>query len=235
MKSEEDELESDESDAASVKQESEDESIALTDVTDHHKGTLKKGRVRRGCALTSQTETASSKSPVTMWSSSRTAGVQLLVHACGCPLAWTKLVSGCLRSRQHDADREVDPQAEPEDTAQCLDFLTSVEDASSGGLSSYIAYDRSCHLLAAIEREADGQAQRLLEDTSFIVDAFHFASHSPRDSLCRTFCDPAPLDGSAPDLVVPMKGKKDRRETELGRRPRVFRRAFNTNVSRLSA
>lgn len=36
---------------------------------------------------------APKRAPLTMWSFDRTAAVQILVHACGCPIAWRKLVS----------------------------------------------------------------------------------------------------------------------------------------------
>jgi hypothetical protein len=38
--------------------------------------------------------------------------------------------------------------------------------------------------------------------THFIVDAYHYNNHSVLDILCRTWCNPAPSDGSAPNLVI---------------------------------
>jgi hypothetical protein len=42
----------------------------------------------------------------------------------------------------------------------------------------------------------------------FIVDSYHYINHCSTDSLCRKWCNPAPLDGSAPNLVIVEKDKK---------------------------
>ncbi|KAF8798383.1 hypothetical protein BYT27DRAFT_7018067, partial [Phlegmacium glaucopus] len=36
----------------------------------------------------------------------------------------------------------------------------------------------------------------------FIVDSYHYRNHSGNDNLCHTWCNPAPTDGSAPNLVI---------------------------------
>lgn len=41
-----------------------------------------------------------------------------------------------------------------------------------------------------------------LRTTRFIVDVWHYIGHRLSDELCRTRCNPAPTDGSMPDLVV---------------------------------
>ena len=38
--------------------------------------------------------------------------------------------------------------------------------------------------------------------TWFIVDSYHYNNHSATDTLCNTWCNPAPTDGSAPNLVI---------------------------------
>ena len=40
------------------------------------------------------------------------------------------------------------------------------------------------------------------ETSRFIVDSYHYTNHRATDELCRTYCNPAPLNGSAPNLVV---------------------------------
>jgi hypothetical protein len=55
----------------------------------------------------------------------------------------------------------------------------------------------------------------------FIVDAYHYTNHRSSDYLCRKWCNPAPLDGSAPNLVVVA-------ETKQGKK--YFKRAFNTEA-----
>jgi len=38
--------------------------------------------------------------------------------------------------------------------------------------------------------------------THFIVDSYHYINHQTDDYLCRKWCNPAPLNGSAPNLVI---------------------------------
>ena len=57
--------------------------------------------------------------------------------------------------------------------------------------------------------------------TQFIVDSYHYVNHRTNDYLCRKWCNPAPLDGSAPNLVI----------SETNNQGHVFyKRAFNTQA-----
>ena len=38
--------------------------------------------------------------------------------------------------------------------------------------------------------------------TQFIVDSYHYINHHTTDYLCHKWCNPAPLNGSAPNLVI---------------------------------
>jgi len=40
------------------------------------------------------------------------------------------------------------------------------------------------------------------ETTQFIVDSYHYINHCVNDYLCHKWCNPAPLNGSASNLVV---------------------------------
>ena len=40
------------------------------------------------------------------------------------------------------------------------------------------------------------------ETTCFIVDAYHYITDHTTDHMCRKCCNPAPFNGSAPNLVV---------------------------------
>ncbi len=40
------------------------------------------------------------------------------------------------------------------------------------------------------------------DTTRFIVDSYHYINHRTTDYLCRKWCNPAPLNGSASNLVV---------------------------------
>ena len=44
------------------------------------------------------------------------------------------------------------------------------------------------------------------DTTRIIVDAYHYNNHKITDVLCRTYCNPAPDDGSAPNLLVVKNG-----------------------------
>ncbi|PPQ89628.1 hypothetical protein CVT25_012625, partial [Psilocybe cyanescens] len=54
--------------------------------------------------------------------------------------------------------------------------------------------------------------------SQFIVDSYHYINHQTSDYLCHKWCNPAPLNGSAPNLVVLAKTKDG---TEY------FQQAFN--------
>jgi hypothetical protein len=54
------------------------------------------------------------------------------------------------------------------------------------------------------------------------VDAWHYIGHRATDILCRLWCNPAPLNGSQPDLVIIQEdGNGIRHQT----------RAFNTETA----
>ncbi|KAF8807097.1 hypothetical protein BYT27DRAFT_7101306, partial [Phlegmacium glaucopus] len=55
----------------------------------------------------------------------------------------------------------------------------------------------------------------------FIVDAYHYINHRTNDFLCWKFCNPGPLDGSAPNLVVMALDRKNKP---------YLKRAFNTQA-----
>jgi hypothetical protein len=42
----------------------------------------------------------------------------------------------------------------------------------------------------------------------FIVDSYHYVDHCATDTLCCRWCDPAPTDCSAPNLVVMERVKR---------------------------
>ena len=68
---------------------------------------------------------------------------------------------------------------------------------------------------------AQGLWNEWSETTRFIVDSYHYQNHRKTDTLCRTWCNPAPTDGSAPNLVITARGSDGRL---------YQKRAFNTQV-----
>lgn len=165
-----------------------------------------------------------------MWSLRRVAKLQLLVASCGTPIAWSKFIEG-------------------ETPHAVLRFLTVVHAQLGPSFPSYIAYDRACDVLREAvlaptsttsrnpfetpKRRRDNAPPPLpsfLESSRLVVTGFHQQCHTTTDQICRSFCNSIPLDGSAPDLVIPYVSSSSSR-----RRDRVFERAFNTSVSSTSA
>ncbi|CEQ42303.1 SPOSA6832_04107, partial [Sporobolomyces salmonicolor] len=178
----------------------------------------------------------------TMWALRRISTLQLLVAACGTPLAWAKFTAN-------------------ESPEEVIGFLSSVHSqldckapapsSSSTNIPcfpSYIAYDRACDVLRAValpnapdlvsasQPAVSGKGARstgfppFLSSSRLVVTAFHRQGHRHADALCTGFCSDSPLDGSAPDLVTPYQsisssGKREKHGS------RTFERAFNTSAA----
>ena len=64
----------------------------------------------------------------------------------------------------------------------------------------YICTDKACQLLRCIV--AQHQWDTWSQTTRFIVDSYYYRNHHKADTLCQTWCNPAPTDGPAPNLVI---------------------------------
>ncbi|KAJ7606878.1 hypothetical protein FB45DRAFT_982898 [Roridomyces roridus] len=127
--------------------------------------------------------------------------LQTIQWACGVPIGWGK----CYRS---------------ESTPQVLAFINKTWQEYPDCRPSFIAYDKACDLLRHIATQ--NISDLWLTSTKFIVDAWHYIGHRATDILCRTRCNPAPTDGSQPDLVL----------TEVDDNGVVHQtRAFNTETA----
>ncbi|KAJ7732283.1 hypothetical protein B0H16DRAFT_1328812 [Mycena metata] len=127
--------------------------------------------------------------------------LQTIQWACGVPIAWGK----CYRS---------------ESTPQVLSFISKVWADYPELRPSFVVYDKACDLLRHIVTQ--DATDLWLTSTKFIVDAWHYIGHQATDVLCRTRCNPAPTDGSQPDLVL----------TELDDHGNSHQtRAFNTETA----
>ena len=128
--------------------------------------------------------------------------LETIQWACGMPVAWGK----CYKS---------------ESAVQILDLLNRVWPENQRHLRpSFIVYDDACDLLRHIVTQNPGDSW--IQTTKFIVDAWHYIGHKATDVLCRLWCNPAPCDGSQPDLVL-------MEEDAHGERHSV--RAFNTETA----
>jgi len=126
--------------------------------------------------------------------------VETICAPCGVVIAWAKF-------------------AKAESPTNILQFLESVYPTKESQ-PDYICIDKACLVLRTAV--SNGSWDEVWKDTTrFIVDSYHYTNHRETDELCRKWCNPAPLDGSAPNLVV-----VDR--DDLGRP--YLKRAFNTQV-----
>ncbi|KAJ7735904.1 hypothetical protein B0H16DRAFT_1764534 [Mycena metata] len=107
--------------------------------------------------------------------------LQTVQWACGMPIGWGK----CYRS---------------ESTPQVLAILNTIWEDYPESRPSFMVYDKACDLLRHIVTQNPNDLW--LRSTKFIVDAWHYIGHRATDILCRTRCNPAPTDGTQPDLVL---------------------------------
>ncbi|KAJ7688174.1 hypothetical protein B0H17DRAFT_938646, partial [Mycena rosella] len=107
--------------------------------------------------------------------------LQTVQWACGFPIGWGK----CYRS---------------ESSSQVLAILDKIWEGHPEARPSFIAYDDACSLLRHIVTQ-DANSPWILT-TKFIVDAWHYIGHRATDICCRLWCNPAPTNGSQPDLVL---------------------------------
>ena len=105
--------------------------------------------------------------------------VETICAPCGVVIAWTKF-------------------AKCESPTNILNFLQDIFPTEESR-PDYICIDKACQVMrtSIINRSWD-----IWKKTSrFIVDSYHYTNHRASDELCRKYCNPAPTDGSAPNLV----------------------------------
>jgi len=127
--------------------------------------------------------------------------LQTIQWACGVPIGWGK----CYKS---------------ESSPQVLQIINRVWQGQDNLRPSFIVYDDACDLLRHIVTQ-DAQSP-WVKSTKFVVDAWHYIGHRATDVLCRVWCNPAPSNGSQPDLVIS--------ETDANGRSHLTR-AFNTETA----
>ncbi|KAF9459008.1 hypothetical protein BDZ94DRAFT_1291764 [Collybia nuda] len=126
--------------------------------------------------------------------------VETICVLCGVVIAWTKI------------DKSESP-------TKILEFLEKVYPTEESK-SAYICIDKACLVLHTAV--ANGSWDRVWKSTTrFIVDAYHYINHRAEDYLCRKWCNPAPKDGSAPNLVVVAYDNRGNP---------YYKRAFNTQT-----
>jgi hypothetical protein len=122
--------------------------------------------------------------------------VETICSPCGVVVAWTKF------------DKAESP-------TNILKWLESTESQPD-----YICIDKACLVLRTAI--TNGSREQIWKKTTrFIVDSYHYINHRTTDYICRKWCNPAPLNGSAPNLVISAVGKNGQP---------YLKRVFNTQV-----
>ncbi|KIM87977.1 hypothetical protein PILCRDRAFT_63011 [Piloderma croceum F 1598] len=106
--------------------------------------------------------------------------VETLCAPCGAVHAWTLF------------DKSESP-------TQILEFLDAVY-PTPDVRPDYICIDKGCKILHTTIVNRSWNVRK--ETSRFIVDSYHYINHHTNDYLCHKWCNPAPLNGSAPNLVV---------------------------------
>ncbi|KDR65567.1 hypothetical protein GALMADRAFT_81732, partial [Galerina marginata CBS 339.88] len=106
--------------------------------------------------------------------------------------------------------------AKSESESNILAFLNKVYPTKESR-PDYICIDKTCQLLKHIAKQ--GHWPEWSETSRFIVDSYHYQNHRKTDILCREWCNPAPTDGSAPNLA-----------TEVSDGSTYDKQAFNTQA-----
>ena len=127
--------------------------------------------------------------------------LQTVQWACGMPIGWGK----CYKS---------------ESSPQVLGIIDRIWEDDMDLKPSFIAYDDACDLLRHIVTQ--DEHSHWLSTTKFVVDAWHYIGHQATNILCRLWCNPAPYNGSQPDLI--------RVETDDNGEKHITR-AFNTETA----
>jgi hypothetical protein len=108
--------------------------------------------------------------------------IQTLQWSCGTPIGWGKCYDSESPSQVYDLIQKIFP------------------DDNLHPRPSFFFYDNACSLKAHISTQDPDSPW--LDETRFCVDAWHYINHRVTDSFCRRWCNPAPLDGSQPDLII---------------------------------
>ena len=125
--------------------------------------------------------------------------VETICAPCGVVIAWTKF-------------------AKAESPTNILHFLATVYPTPELR-PSYICIDKACMVLRTA---ISNHSWEIWKQTSrFIVDSYHYINHRTSNYLCHKWCNPAPLNGSAPNLVIV--------ENDANGNPH-YKCAFNTQV-----
>jgi len=106
--------------------------------------------------------------------------VETICAPCGVVIAWAKFANA----------------ESPDNILQFLQTVYPTEESRP----AYICIDKACLVLR--HSIANGSWNMWRKTSRLIVDSYHYTNHKTTDFLCRKWCNPAPTDGSAPNLVI---------------------------------
>ena len=111
--------------------------------------------------------------------------METIVAPCGVVIAWVKF-------------------AKAESPTNILKFM---EDTFSDESTrpDYICIDKACLVLRTSIQ--NGSWDEWCKTSLLMVDAYHYINHRTTDMICQKYCNPAPLDGSAPNFVIEAETK----------------------------
>ncbi|KAF8999258.1 hypothetical protein BDQ17DRAFT_1391542 [Cyathus striatus] len=116
----------------------------------------------------------------TYFKPSKSYCVETLCAPCGVVIAWTKFMKS-------------------ESPTEILKFINNVYPTPESH-PAYFCIDKACVVLRTVANQEE--YHELLETSQFVVDSYHYNNHKASDRLCQEYCNPAPRDGSAPNLVI---------------------------------
>ena len=125
--------------------------------------------------------------------------VETICAPCGVVVAWAKF-------------------AKSESPANIMSFLEKVY-PTADSRPDYVCIDKACLVLRSCL--VNGKWDEWKHTTRFIVDTYHYSNHRTTDQLCRNQCNPAPMNGSSPNLVIAGR-------TSNGQQ--YYKHAFNTQA-----
>lgn len=128
--------------------------------------------------------------------------VETICAPCGTVIAWTKFAKS----------------ESPTHIIQWLDHVFPTEESRP----DYVCIDKACMVLRTAVTSYPAFCNSWKNTTRFIVDSYHYINHWLTDYLCRRWCNPAPIDGTAPNLVTVVYDEDGNPH---------YQRAFNTQVS----
>ena len=105
--------------------------------------------------------------------------VETITAPCGVVIAWTKF-------------------ARSESPTNIMAFLESIYPTEESR-PDYICIDKACLVLRHCI--SSGKWNEWQKTSHFIMDSYHYTNHEVTDELCRKWCNPAPTNGSAPNLL----------------------------------